>query len=58
MDSSLGVRAAPLLEPPEGVAIYEVGGAAVGRRGRFGIRDERAREVAVPMPRPWGRITR
>ena len=31
MDSSLGVRAAPLLEPPEGVAIYKVGGAAVGR---------------------------
>ena len=31
MDSSLGVRAAPLLEAPEGVAIYKVGGAAVGR---------------------------
>ena len=25
------VRAAPLLEPPEGVAICKVGGAAVGR---------------------------
>ena len=25
------VGAAPLLEPPEGVAIYKVGGAAVGR---------------------------
>ena len=31
MYSSLGVGAAPLLEPPEGVAIYKVGGAAVGR---------------------------
>ena len=31
MDSSLGLGAAPLLEAPEGVAIYKVGGAAVGR---------------------------
>ena len=51
MDSSLGVRAAPLLEPPERVAIYKVGGAAVGGRGRLGIRDKRTREVAVPVPR-------
>ena len=26
-----GVRATPFLEPPEGVAIYKIGGAAVGR---------------------------
>ena len=47
-----GVGAAPLLEAPEGVAIYKVGGAAVGRRGRLGIRDKRAREVAVPVRVP------
>ena len=29
--SPRAVGAAPLLEPPEGVAIYKVGGAAVGR---------------------------
>ena len=45
------VGAAPLLEPPERVAVREVGGAPVGRRGRLGIRDKRTREVAVPVPR-------
>ena len=49
--SPRAVGAAPLLEPPERVAIYKVGGAAVGCAGRLGIRDKRAREVAVPVPR-------
>ena len=44
VQGSLGVGAAPLLEPPERVAIYEVGGAAVGRVLGVG---EGAREVAV-----------
>ena len=44
MSSPRCVGAAPLLEPPEGVAIYKVGGAAVGRVLGVG---EGPREVAV-----------
>ena len=52
------VCSALLLEAPEGVAVREVGGAAVGCRGSLGIRDKRTRKVAVPVSRPRGQLTR